>query len=124
MKSRASRTPRRRTVLALAVILAVMCGFLVRLVDVQVLSASATVQQSVVEPRKHAGDRRGPGEDRRRQRHRARREPARHDLQMDPYTMTQQEEDHAEAAVGGGLDKIATIIGESGDAVRRRSRMR
>ncbi len=106
MKSRASRTPRRRTVLALAVILAVMCGFLVRLVDVQVLSASATVQQSVKwslgSTREIDG---GPGEDRRRQRHRARREPAR----LRPADGSVHDdaaaggEDQAEAAVGGGL---------------------
>ncbi|OZB85922.1 penicillin-binding protein 2 [Microbacterium sp. 13-71-7] len=47
MTPRASRTPRRRTVLALGMILAVMCGFLVRLVDIQVVSASANVKQSI-----------------------------------------------------------------------------
>ncbi len=46
MTTRATRTRRRRTVLALAVILAVVCGFLVRLVDIQVVNAAANVKES------------------------------------------------------------------------------
>lgn len=47
MTTRATRGPRRRTVVALAVILAVLCAFVVRLVDIQVVSASEHVQDSL-----------------------------------------------------------------------------
>ncbi len=39
MVTRATRSPRRRTVVALAVVLAVLAGFIVRLVDIQVVNA-------------------------------------------------------------------------------------
>src|SRR5690606_5438718 len=39
MTTRATRGPRRRTVVALAVVLAVLTGFVIRLVDIQVVSA-------------------------------------------------------------------------------------
>ncbi len=39
MITRATRSPRRRTVVALAVVLAVLAGFIVRLVDIQVVHA-------------------------------------------------------------------------------------
>ena len=39
MITRATRSPRRRTVVALAVVLAVLAGFIVRLVDIQVVNA-------------------------------------------------------------------------------------
>lgn len=45
--TRATRGPRRRTVVALAVILAVLAAFVVRLVDIQVVSASEHVQDSL-----------------------------------------------------------------------------
>ena len=39
MTTRSTRSPRRRTVVALAVVLAVLAGFIVRLVDIQVVNA-------------------------------------------------------------------------------------
>ncbi|MDA4894193.1 penicillin-binding protein 2 [Streptomyces sp. MS2A] len=47
MTTRATRSPRRRTVVALAVILAVVVGFVVRLVDIQVVNAAAHVEDSI-----------------------------------------------------------------------------
>ncbi|MDR6867803.1 cell division protein FtsI (penicillin-binding protein 3) [Microbacterium resistens] len=47
MTTRATRSPRRRTVVALAVILAVIAGFVVRLVDIQVVNAAGHVQDSI-----------------------------------------------------------------------------
>ncbi|KDA06332.1 cell division protein FtsI [Microbacterium sp. CH12i] len=47
MTTRATRGPRRRTVVALAVILAVLAAFVVRLVDIQVVSASEHVEDSL-----------------------------------------------------------------------------
>ncbi|CAN7385203.1 penicillin-binding protein 2 [Microbacterium foliorum] len=47
MTTRATRTPRRRTVVALAVILAILAAFVVRLVDIQVVKADEHVAQSL-----------------------------------------------------------------------------
>ncbi|MGM7677375.1 peptidoglycan D,D-transpeptidase FtsI family protein [Microbacterium sp. A94] len=47
MTTRATRGPRRRTVVALAVILAVLAAFVVRLVDIQVVSATEHVDDSL-----------------------------------------------------------------------------
>ncbi|ALX67167.1 peptidoglycan D,D-transpeptidase FtsI family protein [Microbacterium sp. XT11] len=47
MTTRATRSPRRRTVVALAVILSILAAFIVRLVDIQVVSADERVAQSM-----------------------------------------------------------------------------
>ncbi|KQR38035.1 peptidoglycan D,D-transpeptidase FtsI family protein [Microbacterium sp. Leaf159] len=47
MTTRATRTPRRRTVVALAVILSILAAFVVRLVDIQVVKADEHVAQSL-----------------------------------------------------------------------------
>lgn len=47
MTTRATRTPRRRTVVALAVILAILAAFIVRLVDIQIVRADDHVAQSL-----------------------------------------------------------------------------
>ncbi|MET0812980.1 MAG: penicillin-binding protein 2 [Microbacterium sp.] len=47
MTTRATRSPRRRTVVALAVVLAVLAAFLVRLVDIQVVNADDHVADSL-----------------------------------------------------------------------------
>ena len=46
MTTRATRSPRRRTVVALAVVLAVLVAFVVRLVDIQVVNANEHVADS------------------------------------------------------------------------------
>jgi len=47
MTTKSTRSPRRRTVVALAVVLAVLAGFVVRLVDIQVVNAREHVAQSI-----------------------------------------------------------------------------
>ena len=47
MTTRSTRSPRRRTVIALAVVLVVLGAFLVRLVDIQVVKADEYVAQSM-----------------------------------------------------------------------------
>lgn len=47
MTTRATRSPRRRTVVALAVILAILAAFVVRLIDIQVVKADEHVEQSL-----------------------------------------------------------------------------
>lgn len=47
MTTRATRSPRRRTVIALAVVLSVLAAFVVRLVDIQVVRADEHVAESV-----------------------------------------------------------------------------
>jgi cell division protein FtsI (penicillin-binding protein 3) len=47
MVTRATRSPRRRTVIALAVVLAVLAGFIVRLVDIQVVNANEHIEDSL-----------------------------------------------------------------------------
>jgi cell division protein FtsI (penicillin-binding protein 3) len=47
MTTRSTRSPRRRTVVALAVVLAVLAGFVVRLVDIQVVNADEHVEDSL-----------------------------------------------------------------------------
>ena len=46
MTTRATRSPRRRTVIALLVVLSVIAAFVVRLVDIQVVNASDHIEQS------------------------------------------------------------------------------
>lgn len=46
MTTRATRTPRRRTVVALAIVLAVLGAFVVRLVDIQVVNAQGHIEQA------------------------------------------------------------------------------
>lgn len=47
MTTRSTRSPRRRTVVALAVVLAVLAGFIVRLVDIQVVNADEHIEDSL-----------------------------------------------------------------------------
>ncbi|MDQ1128886.1 penicillin-binding protein 2 [Microbacterium sp. SORGH_AS_0888] len=47
MTTRSTRTPRRRTVVALGVVLAIVIAFVVRLVDIQVVNADANIAQSL-----------------------------------------------------------------------------
>ena len=47
MTTRSTRSPRRRTVVALAVVLAVLAGFIVRLIDIQVVNAGEHIDDSM-----------------------------------------------------------------------------
>lgn len=47
MTTRSTRSPRRRTVIALAVVLAVLAGFIVRLVDIQIVNADDHIADSM-----------------------------------------------------------------------------
>lgn len=47
MTTKSTRSPRRRTVVALAVVLVVLAGFIVRLVDIQVVSAAEHIEDSL-----------------------------------------------------------------------------
>jgi cell division protein FtsI (penicillin-binding protein 3) len=47
MTTRSTRSPRRRTVIALAVVLAVLAAFIVRLVDIQVVNADTHIADSM-----------------------------------------------------------------------------
>lgn len=47
MTTRSTRSPRRRTVIALAIVLAVLAAFVVRLVDIQVVNANQNVADSM-----------------------------------------------------------------------------
>ncbi|MDE0546747.1 penicillin-binding protein 2 [Microbacterium sp. C7(2022)] len=47
MTTKATRSPRRRTVVALAVVLAILVGFVIRLVDIQVVNADDHVADSM-----------------------------------------------------------------------------
>ncbi|MEN2741216.1 penicillin-binding protein 2 [Microbacterium sp. X-17] len=47
MTTRSTRSPRRRTVVALAIVLVIIVGFVARLVDIQVVNASDNVKQSL-----------------------------------------------------------------------------
>ena len=47
MTTRSTRSPRRRTVVALGVVLAVLAGFIVRLVDIQVVNADEHIADSL-----------------------------------------------------------------------------
>ena len=47
MTTRSTRSPRRRTVVALAVVLAVLAGFIVRLVDIQIVNADDHIADSM-----------------------------------------------------------------------------
>ncbi|KJL17494.1 penicillin-binding protein 2 [Microbacterium azadirachtae] len=121
MKPRASRTSRRRTVLALAVILAVMCGFLVRLVDVQVLSASANVKQSVdwsLGSTREIDGARGKIVDSNGTV--LAESQLVYDIDMDPSIMRGLETGKTKPKLpwAQASEKIAAILGEKGDAVR------
>ena len=46
MTTRATRSPRRRTVVALALVLVILAAFVVRLVDIQVVNANDHIDES------------------------------------------------------------------------------
>ncbi|GAA4487378.1 penicillin-binding protein 2 [Microbacterium panaciterrae] len=122
MTTRATRTPRRRTVIALAVILAVIVGFLVRLVDIQVVNAAANVKDSVDNSlgvtrtldgaRGSIVDQNGTV---------LAESQLVYDLQMDPKAMRGLETSKNKPKLpwAKAADKIAAITGQTGDEVRK-----
>ncbi|MFS0854371.1 peptidoglycan D,D-transpeptidase FtsI family protein [Microbacterium sp. 179-I 3D4 NHS] len=118
MTTRATRGPRRRTVVALAVILSVLGAFVVRLVDIQVVSADAHVTQSMGVIGKAATI---PGQ-------RGTIVDAGgsvlassvlvYDAELSPLVITQLEGEDPEMPWAEASEKIAAITGQTGDEVR------
>lgn len=118
MTTRATRGPRRRTVVALAVILSVLVAFVVRLVDIQVVSADEHVSESL----EHIGASSSiPG-----QRGSIVDENGTvlassvlvYDAQLSPQVINLVEEKDPKLPWAQASDKIAAITGQTGDEVR------
>lgn len=124
MTTRATRSPRRRTVIALAVVLAVLAGFIVRLVDIQVVHAQDHIDDSM--SLGLAGSRtlygtRGAIVDETGQTLAG--SILLYDCQLDPLLITQIDADIAKKKSTAKpwstvSDEIAAITGQSGDDVR------
>lgn len=123
MTTRSTRSPRRRTVVALAVILVVIGAFVVRLVDIQVVNAASHIEESMEtgqlgNSRPIAGTR-GPILD-------ANgtvlaQSTLVYDAALDPLTIRVLEEDEdnpPKVPWSEASDKIAAIVGMTGDEVR------
>lgn len=118
MTTRATRGPRRRTVVALAVILAVLAAFVVRLVDIQVVSADEHVNDSLQHIGK--GDR-IPGQ-------RGAIVDSNgtvlassvmvYDAELSPLVITELEKKDPKVPWDEAADKIAAVTGQTGDEVR------
>lgn len=118
MTTRATRGPRRRTVVALAVILTVLAAFVVRLVDIQVVSADEHVADSLT----HIGKGNTiPGQ-------RGSIVDASgtvlassvlvYDAQLSPQVIMLLEEDDPELPWAEASEKIAAVTGQTPDEVR------
>ncbi|MFK0400750.1 peptidoglycan D,D-transpeptidase FtsI family protein [Microbacterium sp. NPDC090225] len=119
MTTRATRGPRRRTVVALAVILSVLAAFVVRLVDIQVVSADAHVadSQSYIGGSNTITGQRGTIVD-------SDGIPLAesvlvYDAELSPLVITQLEEKDPELPWAQASEKIAAITGQTGDEVRK-----
>ncbi|MFK3678779.1 peptidoglycan D,D-transpeptidase FtsI family protein [Microbacterium sp. NPDC090218] len=118
MTTRATRGPRRRTVVALAVILSVLAAFVVRLVDIQVVSADEHVAQSLTKI--------GAGSTIPGQRGSIVDSGGTvlassvlvYDAQLSPKVILQFEDKDPEVPWAEASDKIAAITGQTGDEVR------
>ncbi|WP_136042181.1 MULTISPECIES: peptidoglycan D,D-transpeptidase FtsI family protein [unclassified Microbacterium] len=118
MTTRATRGPRRRTVVALAVILSVLAAFVVRLVDIQVVSADEHVAQSLTKI--------GVGDTISGQRGSVvdaggtvlASSVMVYDAQLSPLVITQFEEKDPKVPWAEASEKIAAITGQTGDEVR------
>ena len=123
MTTRATRSPRRRTVVALAVILVIIGAFVVRLVDIQVVNAASHVEESMDtgqlgDSRPIAGTR-GPILD-------ANgtvlaQSTLVYDAALDPLTIRVLEEDEEnppKTPWNEASDKIGAVLGMTGDQVR------
>jgi len=118
MTTRATRGPRRRTVVALAVILAMLAAFVVRLVDIQVVSADEHVAQSLTKigaGNKIAGQR-GSILDSGGTVLAA--SVMVYDAQLSPKVIMQLEDKDPKLPWAEAADKIAAVTGQTGDEVR------
>lgn len=120
MTTRVDRSPRRRTVIALAIVLAVVAGFLVRLVDIQIVNAAAHVEDSldtgelgitntIAGARGTIVDSAGTV---------LAKDQVVYDAQLDPQLITVMEDDDPEVPWAEAAAKIGEIVGMSGDDVR------
>lgn len=124
MTTRSTRSPRRRTVVALAIVLAVFAGFIVRLVDIQVVNADAHVADSL--DNALAGGQvlhgtRGAIVDENGQTLAG--SILEYDCQLDPLLISQIEDDIAEGTSKADpwsevSAKVAEITGQTADEVR------
>ncbi|MFF7292905.1 peptidoglycan D,D-transpeptidase FtsI family protein [Microbacterium sp. NPDC008134] len=119
MTTRATRGPRRRTVVALAVILSVLAAFVVRLVDIQVVSAEEHVSDSqlyighgdtIAGQRGTIVDSTGTP---------LAESVLVYDAELSPLVITQLEEKDPEVPWAEASDKIAAITGQTGEEVRK-----
>ncbi|WEK60171.1 MAG: penicillin-binding protein 2 [Candidatus Microbacterium colombiense] len=118
MTTRATRGPRRRTVVALAVILSVLAVFVVRLVDIQVVSADEHVNDSL----KHIGK----GDDILGQRGSIVDSGGTvlassvmvYDAELSPLVITELEDKGPKVPWAEASENIAAITGQTGDEVR------
>lgn len=119
MTTRATRGPRRRTVVALAVILAVLGAFVVRLVDIQVVSADEHVSQSL----EHIGKgntitgQRGSVQDSNGVVLAS--SVLVYDAQLSPQVIMLLEKKDPKLPWAEASEKIAAITGQTGDEVRK-----
>ncbi|CAH0166898.1 Penicillin-binding protein PbpB [Microbacterium oxydans] len=118
MTTRATRGPRRRTVVALAVILAVLGAFVVRLVDIQVVSADEHVTDSLVHIGKGntiAGQRGSVTDSNGVV---LASSVLVYDAQLSPLVIRTMEEKDPKVPWTEASDQIAAITGQTGDEVR------
>ncbi len=118
MTTRATRGPRRRTVVALAVILCVLVAFVIRLVDIQVVSADAHVadSQGVIGAGDRIAGQRGEIVD--SEGTVLASSVLVYDAQLSPVVITQLEEKDPEVPWAEASAKIAAITGQTADEVR------
>ncbi|MFY9713659.1 MAG: penicillin-binding protein 2 [Microbacterium sp.] len=119
MTTRATRSPRRRTVVALAVVLAVLAAFVVRLVDIQVVNADAHVEDSlntglgttdrIAGQRGSIIDSDGTV---------LASSVLIYDAQLSPLVITQLEKKEPKLPWAEASEKIAKVTGQTGDEVR------
>jgi cell division protein FtsI (penicillin-binding protein 3) len=122
MTTRSTRSPRRRTVVALAIVLAVLAAFVVRLVDIQVVNARTNVDnalqyglgvtQTLAGTRGTIVDAEGQA---------LASSVLVYNCQLDPTNISAigSKNSPDKAPWSEVSDKIATIVGQSGDDVRK-----
>lgn len=121
MTSRATRSPRRRTVVALVVVLTVIAAFVVRLVDIQVVSADEHVSDSLSTGKLGstttiAGNRGSIVDENGSV---LASSVLVYDAQLDPYLIMQlEEEGEAPMPWAEASEAIAAVTGQTGEEVR------